>query len=296
MQIRDAKEQQDNLRRQGQEKNRQIQDAERGLSQLDSQAGKQNIKLQNLSRDTAKLWQWIQSHPNEFEKPVFGPPVVECSIKNPLYTDLIEALFQRTLFLSCTVQTKNDFRKLSDVAHDHLGLSEVNIKTIPVGLDHFRAPIGEEDMKRYGFEGWALDYINAPEPVLAMLCAEIKIHETGVGMRDTTTQQFDMLQDSVMSSWVTKKSSYRVIRRKEYGPGATSTQVRNIRSASVWTDQPVDLTAKRELQENISQFQEEVHGFEEEIRNIQARIIEYREIYENSKREGVYYCLLRAQI
>ena len=275
------------LTNRGRDRAGQIQDAERSLQQLDSQAGKQNSKLQNLCYDTAKVWQWVQQHPDAFEKQVFGPPIVTCSIKDPKYMDLIETLFQRSLFLAFTVQTKNDFKTLSDIAHARLRLSEVYIKTITVTLDQFRAPMREENMRSFGFEGWALDYLNGPEPVLAMLCAEAKMHETGVAIRDTTSQQYQMLMDSPISTWVTKTTSYRVSRRREYGPSATSTQTRNVRKATVWTDQPVDLTAKRELQDKISKYQEELDGFKREVQDLKSSEEEQKNIYRMSKMAGV---------
>ncbi|KAL9099330.1 MAG: hypothetical protein Q9163_005158 [Psora crenata] len=286
LQIRDAQEQQRSLTRQGREKKQRIQQAEESLSQLDSQAGKQAIKLRKLSDDSWRLWQWVQQHPDQFEKHVFGPPIVECSMKDPRYVDLIEAIFKRTLLLSFTVQTRNDFQKLSSIAHDLLGLSDVNTKTMPVGLDLFSAPVAPENMRRYGFEGWALDYINGPEPVLAMLCAEVRIHETGVSMCKTSPKQFEMLEDSPICAWVTERSAYRLIRRREYGPGAVSTQVRAIRPASVWIDQPVDLTARRELQETIGSLQEEIRSSELEIRVIQDRIEISRKAWETNRLEG----------
>ena len=289
--IKEGQAQQRDLTRRGRERTLRIQQAEQSLSQFDSQEGKQYIKLRNLSSEASTLWQWIQQHPNEFEKTVFGPPVVECSIKDPKYVDLIEALFQRTLFVSFTVQTKNDFTKVSNIAHDHLNLSDVNIKTVPFGLDQFQAPMDEENMRRYGFEGWALDYINGPKPVLAMLCADIRLQETGISMRDTTPQQFEMLQDSVITSWVTRKSSYRLVRRREYGPGARSTQVRNVRPAYVWTDQPVDLTAKRELQETMKELGEEIRGFETENKKIGDSINGFRRALETASRELVCFRL-----
>ena len=283
------------LTNRGRDRAGRIQDAERSLQQLDSQAGKQNRKLQNLSYQTAKVWQWVQQHPDAFEQRVYGPPVVECSIKDPNYVDLIETLFQRGLFLSFTVQTKNDFKTLSDIAHARLGMSEVYIKTIPVTLGHFRPP-SEEDRRAYGFEGWALDYINGPDPVLAMLCAEIKMHEAGVSIRDTTPQQYQMLMDSSISTWVTKRTSYRVSRRREYGPSATSTQTRNIKKAAVWTDQPIDLTAKRELQETISNLQEELDGIKREVQDLKSSEEEQTNRYRVSKMEGVGLMLLASPL
>ncbi len=211
--------------------------------------------------------------------------MVVCSVSDPRYVDLIEALIQRNVLLSFTAQTRNDFKKLSNIAHDKLNLAEINIKTMEAGLDVFRPPGGPGAMKQFGFEGWALDYLQGPEPVLAMLCADSKIHETGVSMRDTTSQQFNMLQDSSIQTWVTRKSVYRISRRREYGPGATSTTVKDTRRAQVWTDQPVDLTAKRELQERIRDLEEEVKSFGEEISGMNTRIHGHRETYRSEANE-----------
>lgn len=285
--VSELKKHQEELKRRGQDKNYRIQQAENELAQLDSQAGKQKSKLQTLSRDTYKLWDWVQQNQNQFAKPVLGPPIVECTVKDPKYVDHIESLFQNVTMTSFTVQTRDDYKKLSDQAHDRMHLKEINIRTMFDGLDHFRPPVNPEQMRRFGFEGWALDYLHGPEPVLAMICAEIHIHEAGIALRDTTSQQYELLHNSPIQSWVTSKSCYKISRRREYGPGATSTLVRDTRRASVWTDQPVDLTAKRELQENIQGWTEEVASLQAEIDGDQKKILAYRNAINTNSEEGV---------
>lgn len=285
--IGDLKRHQEELRRRGVDKNHRIKQAEDDLAQLDSQAGKQKSKLQSISRDAYRLWEWVQQNQDQFDKPVFGPPIVECTIKDPRYVDHIESLFHKGVMIQFTVQTRGDFKKLSDQGSGRMRLSEVNIATILPGLDPFRPPVSAEQMKRFGFEGWALDYLNGPEPVLAMLCAEVHVHEAGVALRDTTPQQFELLQNSPIQSWVTSKSTYRITRRREFGPDAKSTLVRDIRRANVWTDQPVDLTAKRELQENIQGWTEEVASFQAESDADQKKILAYRNAINTNSEEGV---------
>lgn len=286
--VRDLQKHQEELRRRGLDKNRRIQQAENDLAQLDSQAGKQNSKLQQQSRDAHQLWQWVQKNQDQFEKRVFGPPIVECSIKDPKYVHQIESLFQKGTMTAFTVQTEGDFRKLSDQAHDRMHLTEVNIRNnLQVELDSFRAPVSPEQMERFGFGGWALDYLNGPEPVLAMLCGEIHVHEAGVALRDTTHQQFELLQASPVQSWVTSESTYKITRRREYGPGAVSTLVKDIRRAIIWTDQPVDLTAKRELQENIQGWSEEIASFQAEMDADQNKILAHRNAINTNSVEGV---------
>ena len=285
-QIEELQKKQKELTQRGKDRNSRMQQAEDNLAMLDSQAGKQNVKLQAASPQSAKLWAWVQQHQHEFDKPVLGPPLIECSVNDLKYVDQIEALFQSGTMLSFTVQTDDDFKRLSEAGHK-LRVSETYIRTKRAGLDHFPPPVSSEQMKRLGFEYWALDLLSGPEPVMAMLCAEIHIHSTGIATRDISSQQYDMLQNSPIAAWATGKSVYKISRRREYGSGASSTQVRAVRKASVWTEQPVDITAKRELQEKIAGWTEEVKAYEAEINEAQTKILAWRETIQQTTEEEV---------
>ncbi|KAI9670897.1 MAG: Structural maintenance of chromosomes protein 5 [Caeruleum heppii] len=270
------KETQESLVRQGKEKNARISDARKDLQSLDSQVGQQTAKLKQLSRDTAEAWGWIRNNQDQFEKPIFGPPVIECSIKDARYIDLVEACLQKNDFLALTVQTRNDFRKLGDQLYGTMKLAEITIRTTFGGLDTYRAPVDEEQMRRYGFDGWAMDYLNGPEPVLAMLCGECRLNQTGVALRDISDAQYDALTTSPISSWVTGRSSFQITRRREYGPQATSTRVRDIRKADIWISQPADMGAKRDLQHNIQGWTEEIKSFELQVQEAKEQLVEIR--------------------
>ena len=258
------------LDNEGAERIRRIDQAREDLKNLESQSGRQNRKLKQINSDCAKAWEWIQLNQDQFEKRIYGPPIVECSIKDPRYVDVVEALFSKADFTAFTVQTKADYKKLAHQLHQNMKLFAITIRTMTGTLGNFRPPIGNEELSRYGVDGWALDYVNGPEPVLAMLCYEgPKLQSNAVALRDITNEQYEMLQNSPVQTWVTRKSVYRITRRREYGPGAVSGSVRDTPSAAVWTDQPVDLTAKRELQENIA-------GWEDEVQAIRAKIEELR--------------------
>ena len=200
---------------------------------------------------------------------------------------MIESVFQKNNLLSFTVQSNSDFKKLQAQAHDRMGLSEVNIKVMSSGLEAFPPPIGLDELKHYGFQGWAIDYIQGPEPVLAMICYDLRLQRTAVAIKDTTTQQYEQLHNSPIDSWLTSKSSYNIIRRREYGPDAMSTRVREVRRARVWTDQPVDLAAKRELQENIHGWGEELKTFGEKNSEAQDEIVRLRDNIREKNQEIV---------
>ncbi|KAL8659993.1 MAG: hypothetical protein Q9226_000156, partial [Calogaya cf. arnoldii] len=272
-----------NARRKGRQE--RILQAEKELQNLESQAGQRENKLRQASQDTFKAWEWIKEHQDQFEKPVFGPPMVECSVADPRYVDQIETLLQRGQMLMITCQTKNDFKKLGDILHDRLHLAEINMQHMTGTLADFPPPIDRDQLRRYGLTGWALDYITGPEPVMAMLCANVRLERTGVGDQDTTPEQFELLQNSPIENWVTKKSSYKIIRRREYGPSATSTNVRDVWRAQVWTNQPIDMGAMRDLQENIEGWTREITECESQFATAQKEIEELRDTIRATQEE-----------
>ncbi len=261
--------------------------ARRDLENLESQAGQQAKKLRQASQDTACAWDWIQQNQDKFSRPVYGPPIVECSVKDLKYVDAIESLFQQNDFLAFTVQSRADFKILQEQLYGTMRLAEINIRTVTGGLDQFRPPVSEEDMRRYGFDCWALDLINGPEPVLSMLSGECRLHQTGVALRDISEEQYNMIAASPISSWVTGSNTYQITRRREYGAGATSTRVRDVRKARVWTNQPVDMRAKGELQENIDGWGEEVVAFQEQVQEAKEKVAQLRTEYATIEREKV---------
>ena len=245
-------------------------------------------KLANIAPEAHRAWVWLQQNQDKFEEHVYGPPLVECSIKDPRYLNQIETLFQLNTFALFTVQTKNDFKLLGDYVHDHLHLKDINIKTITnFDLSHFKPPIPTQELHHYGLDTWALDHFNGPEPVLAMLCAEIRIHAAALTTRDTTPQQYDMIRNSPIDSWVTSTSAYKITRRREYGAGAVSAQVRDLRKASMWTDQPVDGRARNDLQDNVQGWRDELETMKQEHQRLQAELVEVRNQISEKKQQHV---------
>ena len=215
--------------------------------------------------------------------------MVECSITDPKWVDIIEALFNKSNAITFTAQTKNDFETLNNKLHGELKLSEIHTRTMTGNLNEFRPSVSREDLQRYGLEGYAIDYFAGPEKILAMLCADMRLHVAAIGTRDTTPQQYDMLTNSPIDLWVTSKSHYRIVRRREYGPSATSAQVRDIKKASIWTDQPVDVGAKQELQENIEGWGLEVKSYEQKVKDLQTQLVRMREQIQDKDAEIVCY-------
>ncbi|KAL4870394.1 hypothetical protein BDV12DRAFT_165889 [Aspergillus spectabilis] len=256
------------------EKADRLKQVEQQLRGLDSQAGRQEKKLQEASGDSYKAYRWLLNNQDKFEKEVFGPPIVTCSINDPRYADHVESLLQRTDFTAFTVQTRNDFRTLQRNLIGQLKLHDISIRTSSLSLDSLRSPLSTDELGNLGFQGWAKDFLSGPEPVLAVLCSENRLHQTPISLRDISDDTYATLERGSISSWVAGKQTYQIIRRREYGPGATSTRVRQVRPARVWTSQPVDVSTKGELEQTIGMLRDEKGAVEQKIEADRTSLVE----------------------
>jgi len=249
-----------------------IKHAEDELINLSSQAGQQTNKLRQVSQDTAKAWDWIQANRAQFKSHVYGPPVVECTVEDKHYVDAIEALFQANELTAITCTDRADFQLLSRQLQSSMRLHDITLRTCLKPLSDYPPPLSDEEMHALGLEGWALSYLKGPEPVLSMLCNDKRLHQTGVVLKDITDQHYATLESSAVSNWVTSKAHYQITRRREYGPGAVSTRVRDIQPARVWTSQPVDIRAERQLREIIDTCTSEMAELKDEHEQIDVGI------------------------
>lgn len=271
------------------EKKEKIRQADQQLKNLDSQTGQQEEKLRRISPHSFQAYTRIQNEEiqKRFENPVFGPPIVSCSVNDPKYADAIESMLQRNDLIAFTVQSRNDFRTLQRILNTEMKLSDISIRTSTVPLDNFQSPMAADGLRRLGFDGWAKDFLNGPDPVLAVLCSENRLHQAPITLRDISDDEFNRLTNGPISLWVAGKQTYQVTRRREYGPSATSTRVREVRPARVWTSQPVDASTRNELEQSIQIMRNELSEIQGEMEGDKAEVTRLKEAHTEISRARV---------
>lgn len=275
--TRQLDEQLANLNRQGNAVRKEIGDKERELGLLDSQQGKNITKLKRISAETAKAWEWIEANRDQFERDVYGPPLIECSVKDPRYVDAVESLLQRNDFLTITAQTSADFKKLGDQLYGNMRLADITLKTMTKDLAQVRhSPLPSQQLQGMGLDGWAIDYLDGPQPVLAMLCGSVRLDRTAVGLRDMSEDQYNALLASPVATFVAGRHHYNVQRRREYGDAATSTTTKTVRQARNWTDQPLDTGIRRDVEEKIESLRQQFQTMKDEVVPLKEKMAELR--------------------
>ncbi|KAM3064869.1 Structural maintenance of chromosomes protein 5 [Clarireedia jacksonii] len=245
------------------------------LIDFDSQAGRQVNKIAQYSKDTARAWKWVQENKDKFEKEVYGPPLITCSVKDPRYTDLVEALFQQSNVLTITAQTQTDYKTLVNQFHSsEMKLAEFRVQTSVQSLSETMNPpqASAEQLRQLSLDGWAIDFIDGPEPVLAMLCNDVQAHRAAVTLRELDDDQHQRINNSGISSFLTRSTMFKITRRREYGPNATSTRTSRITPAKYFVDGVVDTSGRREIEEKLEALDKEFEEKKKETHHLKAEM------------------------
>ncbi len=253
----DVAEQVQQVRVKGGENREQLAKLQTDIRELDSQQGQLLNQLKRIDQDVWKGWEWLKDHQDSFDQEVFGPPMLTCSVKDKRYTDLVQSMLQANDFLCFTAQTREDHKKLSDQFYNKMGLS-VTIRSCFTPYHSFQPPLPREELSNLGFDGFVNDYLDGPEPVLAMLCAEKRLHSSALSLKDISEDQFERIQKAEsLTQFAGGRQLYRITRRREYGAGAVSTRVTQFGQGRFWADQPVDAAEKTELVQRIEHLKAE---------------------------------------
>ncbi|KAF2201694.1 P-loop containing nucleoside triphosphate hydrolase protein [Delitschia confertaspora ATCC 74209] len=242
-------------------------------ARLDTQSGQQENLLRRASPDAYRAWQWVQENRNQFEGEVFGPPLVTCSVTDPKYADALETRLSVGDMTAFTCTSNNDARLLQNSFFGPpMHLHNLSIRTSPKPLSFFKPVV--ENPQNHGFDGYLIDCIRGPEPVLAMLCDSAKLHTTAITTEAMSEARYRELQESQFTSWIHGREMYTVNRRREYS--ATSTVVKPVRKARFFTDQPVDNEEKLALDRTITELKRDIEGFRERWQELASQDNEFK--------------------
>ncbi|KAJ1915195.1 Structural maintenance of chromosomes protein 5 [Mycoemilia scoparia] len=227
-QIDEFKDQQQQIRREGREYQAEIEQATRGLQKLDDVKNRKWQILNRFSREAAEAVKWLDQNQSMFKKHVFSPVCMQINVNDNLYSPIIESLIRAGTHKTFVCQTDEDYMTLTREVNDNLRL-RINVVAITPDskrLENYRPPLPADQIKKLGFTGYALDLIEAPEPVLTYLCDSEKLHSIPISLQEVNNDEIERL--GVFSSYVAGKTQY-TISRARYGARNTSVMTSRIK-------------------------------------------------------------------
>lgn len=255
---------------------------EQQLARLDTQSGKQASLLRKISPHTAQAWTWFEENKGTLplKGEVYGPAILTCSITDPKHADAVESQLRLGDVVAITCTNSEDqrllLRKLTD--RTGLGLHGIFLRTSPKPLSAYQPPVAASDLAQYGFEGYLRDCVTGPDPVIAMLCDNVRLNKVAFAAKAITNQQHAAVSNSPIQTWVSGRDVFKISTRREYG--ASSTMVTHLTPGKYFVDQAVNSDEKTQLDEALQRLKRE---FSEMVAQHTAAKSELTELSEKSK-------------
>lgn len=224
--------------------------AKQGLRNLQNISTQKLEAMRRLNGDTAKAVEYLRQNRDNirFEKEIFEPIGLEVSPKIPEFASALEAALGNSNLRMFVVQTKNDYRMLTDLLYEKLHL-RCNIMHYDGDSLEFR--LDKETAVSYGFDGFLSEFVDGPDLVIQAICFQFGLHQIPIAMRDNKTNYRRATEDNKISMYISGNSIFNVKR----GYGSTSTSSRQLSEPKI-LKLSVDQSKVAELEQRIKSFED----------------------------------------
>ncbi|KAI9503085.1 hypothetical protein BX070DRAFT_224706 [Coemansia spiralis] len=279
--INKFQDDQNELIKAGKYANMEIEARSKKLKELDDVIARKRELLRNASQDTFKALEWLEANRNKFSQHVFAPICLEVSVKDPRYANLVETIVSVSTLRTFVTQCDEDYHTFTREVNDKQGL-RVDVVSYHKDLEDFRPSQPRETLQALGFDGYVIDYIEAPRKVLAAMCNRDNIHEVPValGRVDNETIESKML----FKEYIAEGTRFAITRGRYGSRSATVTTSRVKPQARILSSGETDeVRAMRErLHKEISMYRDQLQENEASVKKLDERSQKARNKYRQS--------------
>ncbi|KAJ7043397.1 hypothetical protein C8F04DRAFT_1072037 [Mycena alexandri] len=270
-------------------KSRNVDNEAHGRKQLKDLESVGGIKLRALNkwdRDTADAVVWLRNNKSKFRMEVFEPPALSVTVPNQVFAAAVENSFSSAQMRMFVCQCKEDYDTLNREINDSQGLGrKARVPTwFRPGSEEDLAPppMGTEELKERGFDGYAIDYVECPQGMRWFLKRELNMHRTAISRRPISNLQgaIDAVGRpgpdgrSANTNFVEGTTVHQVSRSK-YGQRnlmTSSTQLGGAKNFGGTQVNPADKARVDDILRRCKQETAEIHDLERELGTEKNRI------------------------
>ncbi|KAK9474578.1 P-loop containing nucleoside triphosphate hydrolase protein [Dipodascopsis tothii] len=246
---------------------KKMEDVSAQMRALESEANRKLQNLQRIDRDTYEAVLWLRQHRDTFEDNVYEPPYLTISVKDPSLTDAVEGTVRRSALLTFTCLSRNDYLKFTETLIDKMRLNVAVVEfsnTANPDLKSFHPFCSRDELTSYGFEGWLLDFVAGPHPVLTTLCHVSQLHLVAYTRSALSNAQLEAIEQRLepdgkpsFKSFICDSTSY-ALTRSLYGSRNIIAQTRRLHPSRYLKDKGVDQNLKRQLMDKLETIQGQI--------------------------------------
>ncbi|KAK6804043.1 hypothetical protein RDI58_001827 [Solanum bulbocastanum] len=215
-----------------------------------------------------EAYNWVQEHQHEFNKPVYGPVLLEVNVSNRIHADYLEGDVPGYIWKAFITQDAADrdllVRNMRSFDVPIINVADKSQSRVPFQIT--------EEMRMLGIDSRLDQVFDAPDAVKEALVGQFRLDHSYIGSRETDNRADEVLQLGIFDLW-TPENHYRWTKSR-YG-GHVSGSVESVdRSRFLLCN--VDAgeverlkSQKLQLDEAISTLEDNLKAVKSELRNIE---------------------------
>ncbi|KAJ1721500.1 Structural maintenance of chromosomes protein 5 [Coemansia erecta] len=240
------------------------------LRGLDDVMAQRREALRRFSEDTWRALEWLEQNRGLFAQHVFAPICLEASVRDARYAALVETVVGASTLRTFVAQCDADYHVFARNVIDGMRL-RVDVVSLRRTLDDFRAPVAAEGLRALGFDGYAVDFVDAPRAVLAALCDRDRIHAVPVALGPVDNEA--ARAQNAFKEYVAGGTHYAVTRGRYGSRAATVTTARARTQARLLSAGEDDEAreARARCTREMSELRDQLQANEQAMRRLAQR-------------------------
>ncbi|KAF9981515.1 Structural maintenance of chromosomes protein 5 [Mortierella antarctica] len=248
-------------------KNRKMGDKKSRVDALDDIRNRRLDQLRRSDNDVYEAVRWLRQNQHMFQKKVFEPVCLELNIKNMRVVNAVENVLRNQL-KTFVCQTREDYNILT---RELLDRKKVRVNIIAprpneLQLENFAPPVSDDELRRFGFDGFILSALEGPKELLAAMCAKAGIHS--VPYSESANLDFKAVRDSrKFKRYATSTTSFSIMYSRHTGEALDTATP--LRPAQIFTAS-VDTEERNRLIREIDEIRSSLNANEVRVRDLTA--------------------------
>lgn len=239
------------------------------LKEMENTNNKRLRALQSSGAEKIfEAYNWVQEHQHQFNKPVYGPVLLEVNVSNRIHADYLEGDVPGYIWKAFITQDAADrdllFRNMRSFDVPIINVADESQSHVPFQIT--------EEMRMLGIDSRLDQVFDAPDAVKEALIGQFRLDHSYIGSRETDKRADEVLRLGIFDLW-TPENHYRWTKSR-YG-GHVSGSVESVdRSRLLLCN--VDAgeverlkSQKLQLDESISTLEDNLRAVKSQLRNIE---------------------------
>ncbi|KAJ1861521.1 Structural maintenance of chromosomes protein 5 [Coemansia sp. RSA 989] len=253
------------LMRSNQQLNHDLNANHKQLRDLDNVAMRRREALRQFNEDTVHALDWLEKNRDMFSQHVFAPVCLEASVSNPAMASIIDAVMTASSLKMFVTQCEEDYHTFTREINDKLKL-RVDVVYFRQSLNSFKPPMPRSELKSLGFDGYALDFIEGPAPVLAAICSRDNVHQIPVAKGRVDN---DRIESSQMFKEYIAEGTRFTISRGRYGSKSATVMTSRVKPKSRLLSSEGDT---EEVQATRDRLRKEIDGIRDKLNENEGKM------------------------